>query len=36
MLERLQKFVDEMKSTSSLNDKKVIITYNPKVIEVEI
>jgi DNA ligase-1 len=25
MLERLQKFVDEMKSTSSLNDKKVII-----------
>ena len=25
MLERLQKFVDEMKSTSSLNEKKVII-----------
>ena len=25
MLERLQKFVDEMKATSSLNEKKVII-----------
>ena len=25
MLEKLQKFVDEMKSTSSLNEKKVII-----------